>query len=296
MEAIVVIVGFLGAGKTTLLKQVVKSYVDKKWNPFMILNDYENAEIDAKDFLSFLDEKQINTLSGSCICCSGVKDLIAQVNSVPPREKGITLIEANGTTDAVSLMGYLGGAMKEHFLPPVQIAVVDVRNWQKRGYNNELERNQVQVSSVIVLNFVDQVDILRLVEVEQDLQVANPQAIITHWDDLDMDSLPDLHPSENEAQKMEHHRAHWSSCTVDLPDPISKDRLHRIMDNLPDGILRVKGCVRVDGDELYSHFQKTPSGDMYMTQYDWAPNTGAKLLSIGPGSDPQALTDLIDQS
>ena len=48
MEAIVAIVGFLGAGKTTLLKKLVTDYSDADWNPFVILNDYENAYIDVQ--------------------------------------------------------------------------------------------------------------------------------------------------------------------------------------------------------------------------------------------------------
>ena len=68
MEAIIAIVGFLGTGKTTLLKKIVKEFVDKEWQPNIILNDYENANIDAQDFLSFLNKDQVNALSGSCIC------------------------------------------------------------------------------------------------------------------------------------------------------------------------------------------------------------------------------------
>lgn len=293
MEAIIVIVGFLGAGKTTLLKNIVKNYIEEKWSPFIILNDYENADIDIHDFLQFLDPTQVNALSGSCICCSGINELREQVNRILPRENGITLIEANGTTDAVSLMGFLGVGMNKRFLPPVQIAVVDVRNWQKRGAHNELESNQVQVSSVIILNYVDQVDIERVVEVEQDLGGINGKAIIYHWDKLDLKGLSDLHPSDNKAQKMEHKKAHWSSCSVDLPDPISGERLSRVIDNIPNEILRVKGCTRIDDNEHYSHFERTPTGEVFSRPYNGIPITGPKLLTIGPGSDPKLLKGLI---
>ena len=67
MEPIIVLVGFLGAGKTTLLKSLVKDCVESHFNPLVILNDYENAEIDAQQFLDFLPEDKINALSGSCI-------------------------------------------------------------------------------------------------------------------------------------------------------------------------------------------------------------------------------------
>ena len=53
MEPIIVIVGFLGAGKTTLLKKLTKDYIDAQWNPFIILNDYQNANLDTQQFLNF---------------------------------------------------------------------------------------------------------------------------------------------------------------------------------------------------------------------------------------------------
>lgn len=296
MEAIIVIVGFLGVGKTTLLKKLVKEYLDQEWSPFIILNDYENANLDAQDFLQFLDPKQINALSGSCICCSGVNELRQQVNDIPQREKGITFIEANGTTDAASLMGFLGVGMKDHFLPPVQIAVVDVRSWQKRGHHNELEANQVQVSSLIILNFTEETPIERVVEVEQDLRLLNSKAIITHWNKLDISTLPELHPSENEAKKMDHHKAHWSSCSVDLPDPVSLERLKSIFEQIPSHILRVKGCTRVEGEEAYTYFERTPNGDAFMKPYNGTLVSGARLLTIGPGSDPEELKRIIEST
>ena len=157
MEAIITIVGFLGAGKTTLLKHLINSFTEKGWSPFLILNDYENANMDAQQFTKQVELKSIKALSGSCICCSGIVELRNIVNRIPQRNKGITLIEANGTSDACSLMEFLGVGINERFLPPIQISVIDVKNWQKRGEHNELELNQILVSSLFVLTHVDKI-------------------------------------------------------------------------------------------------------------------------------------------
>jgi G3E family GTPase len=151
MEAIITVVGFLGAGKTTLLKYLLEHFSYKGWQPFVILNDYENATMDAQQFAKQIGFNCIKPLSGSCICCSGIVELRNTVNRITPREKGITLIEANGTSDACSLMEFLSVGLHERFLPPIQISVVDVKNWQQRGEHNELEANQIQVSSLLVL-------------------------------------------------------------------------------------------------------------------------------------------------
>ncbi len=293
MEGIVVIVGFLGVGKTTLLKKIVKEVLKNEIDPFIILNDYENAHLDSQDFLKFLNPKQINALSGSCICCSGLNELRLQVNNIPKRDNGITLIEANGTTDAASLMGFLGVGMSDHFLPPVQIAVVDVRYWQKRETHNELEANQVQMASMILLNYVGDVAPERVVQVEQDLRKINSLAQIVHWDKFDTESITKLDPNTNEKKEMDHHKFHWASCSVELPDPIEMERLKKIVKQIPAHILRIKGCTKLDDDEGYSYFERIPSGDTFVRPYNGFPAMGAKLLSIGPGSDPEVLNEII---
>tara|TARA_X000000950_G_C13872548_1_gene643523 strand:- start:1198 stop:2118 length:921 start_codon:yes stop_codon:yes gene_type:complete len=297
MESIIVIVGFLGAGKTTLLRKLTSDFLNKKWSPFIILNDYQNAFLDSQQFLEVLEPSQVNALSGSCICCSGVTELRNQVNSIPQRKNAVTLIEANGTTDACELMGFLGVGLNDHFLPPVQISVVDVKNWQKRGHNNELEANQVQVSSLIVLSHCEGIDAKRLERVKGDISFLNPTATIITWDDLEVDHLTSLSPSENKPKnKMDHKKSHWASCSVDLPNPLPSRSLKYIMGNIPESILRVKGCTRLDNDDHYSYFERVPSGDVSVRTYYGDLITGPKLLVIGPGSDPDVLSSLIDDS
>jgi len=296
VEAIVVIVGFLGVGKTTLLKKVVQEYLKNEWDPFIILNDYENAQLDAQDFLKFLGPDQIKAQTGSCICCTGLNEMRLEINNNKQREKGITLIEANGTTDATNLMGFLGVGLKNHYLPPVQIAVVDVRYWQKRSHHNELEANQVQMASLIILNYVEDVPIERVVEVEQDIARFNSKAKKIHWKDLDVTRLPELHPSTTEAVKMDHHKSHWASCSVDLPDPICSKKLHRILEAIPESILRVKACTRLDDSDTYSFIEMVPSGDVFIRPYTGNLVSGPKLLVIGPGSDPKTLEEIIKKS
>jgi G3E family GTPase len=296
MEPIIVIVGFLGAGKTTLLKKLIKEFLDDKCNPFIVLNDYQNALLDSQQLLEFLDPSQVNALNGSCICCSGVNELRSQVNSIPKREKGVTLIEANGTSDACALMGFLGVGLNEQFLPPIQVSVVDAKNWQDRGLNNELEANQIQVSSLIVLNHTDGVTSERIERVKGDISYLNPTAKVVLWDELNTDDLLGLNPSKNKPQELDHKKTHWSSCSVDLPDPISSESLKYIMGKIPESILRVKGCTKLDDNEYYSYFERVPSGDVTVRPYHGDLITGPKLLVIGPGSDPELLQNLIQKS
>ncbi|MDB2606228.1 cobalamin biosynthesis protein CobW [Zobellia sp.] len=293
MEAIITVVGFLGSGKTTLLKYLINSYIDKSWSPFVILNDYENANIDAQQLTDKLDVKSIKALSGSCICCSGIMELRNTVNRIPERKNGITLIEANGTSDACSLMEFLGVGLNNRFLPPVQISVVDVKNWQNRGEHNELESNQIQVSSLLVLTHLEHTTKDRRALVLKEIRALNPIAKIVTIDDLDVSLLPLLLPANNAATKLDHQKAHWSSCSVDLPNIPNRACIENICKQLPKSILRVKGCTKIEGENQYTYFERTPDGKAFVRPFNGIPTTGSKLLTIGPGSEPTILEEAI---
>ncbi|MBQ4852624.1 cobalamin biosynthesis protein CobW [Pseudoalteromonas sp. MMG013] len=296
MEAIVVIVGFLGAGKTTLLKNLIKSALVQNWQPFVILNDYENANLDIDQLSDDIDPKSLKSLSGSCICCSGISQLRDTVNRIPSRPKGITLIEANGTTDACSLMGFLGVGIDARFLPPIQLSVIDVKNWQTRGEHNELEANQIQVSSIIALAHLEQLPLSRVAQVTAEIKAINPSATILPIDTLDLSQLPEVTPIDNDIKKLAHHKAHWASCSTDLPNLPVYSCIKEICTLLPSTILRVKGCTQIANETHFTYFERCPDGEVYVRPYKGSPTTGAKLLTIGPGSEKNVLEDAIKQS
>lgn len=295
MEAIITIVGFLGAGKTTLLKKLIETYAKQGWSPFVVLNDYENASLDAEQFYNDIDSKYIKALSGSCICCSGINELRDFVNDIPERLNGITIIEANGTSDACSLMGFLGVGLNERFLPPVQVSVVDVKNWQKRAAHNDLEASQIQVSSLIVLTHLDKVDESRKNTVLQELKIINTNAQFVTLEEIDIVLLPTLKPSNNEIDQLDHLKAHWSSCSVDLPKLPSFLAIKEIVDRIPKSILRVKGFTSINENEHLVYFERTADGEVYVRPYRGNPMTGPKLLTVGPGSEPNVLEKIVQE-
>jgi len=294
MEAIITIVGFLGSGKTTLLKYLTNSYIAKGWNPYIILNDYENAGLDVQQFIDCVVPNQIKALNGSCICCSGINELREFVNRIPERNNGITLIEANGTSDACSLMSFLGVGVNDRFLPPVQISVVDAKNWQNRGEHNELEANQIQVSSLIILTHIENLKQERLNFVINDIQKINPQAEIINMNDINISLIPKLSPSKNEFKKLEHLKAHWSSASVDLPNLANTNTIYDICNAIPKSILRVKGCTQINNEIDFTYFERTPDGKIFVRPFNGEPTTGSKLLTIGPGSSPELLKKVIE--
>ena len=296
MEAIITVVGFLGAGKTTLLKHLMKGYLCKGWKPYIILNDYENAYLDMHQFLEEMEPQSIVPLHGSCICCSGINELRDYVNRIPERNNGVTLIEANGTSDSSALMGFLGVGLSKRYLPPIQVSVVDVKNWQGRGEHNELEANQIQLSSLIVLTHLEDTSNERRKCVAEDIQRFNPSAKIICMDEVDSSLLPRLSPSANQAQPFDHLKAHWASASIDLPMLPDIECMYDICSRIPKSILRVKGCAQVGDDEQYTYFERTPDGEVHIKLFYGVPTTGPKLLSIGLGSEASILQNVVQSS
>ncbi len=296
MEAIIVLVGFLGAGKTTLLRKLLEQLLKDKWDAKVILNDYENATLDAQRFQDLIESSQIEGMSGSCICCSGLAELRTSLNDTKPRERGITLIEANGTTDACSLMEFMGVGLKEHFLPPTQISVVDVKHWQKRGEHNDLERKQIQVSSLVVLTHLEAVSEERICEVKNDIKEANKFAKIMSFDELQYKEILGLSANDAEYEKLDHKKAHWASCSISLPEQMSSLHLQKFLDRLPEGIIRIKGATKLDEDDHYSYFQKTPHNEATVRPFHGKLISGPTLLLIGPGSDPKSIEALFKET
>ncbi|WP_340200995.1 GTP-binding protein [Ascidiimonas sp. W6] len=296
MEAIITIVGFLGAGKTTLLRHLITNYMYNGWNPYVILNDYENANLDALQLTDKVEPNSIRALTGSCICCSGINELRNYVNRIPERTNGITLIEANGTSDACALMEFLSIGLNDRFSPPIQLSVVDVKNWQKRKEHNELESNQIQVSSLIVLTHINRTTANRQALVVRELKELNPFAKILIMDDVDIILLPELIPSKNKAQELDHDKSHWSSCSCDLPNLPDLNCIYYICQTLPKSILRVKGFTRVGTEKTYTSFERNPDGEVFVRPFNGIPVTSPKLLTIGPNSKVSLLKKIIEES
>jgi len=296
METIITIVGFLGAGKTTLLTHLIDNSIENGWNPFVVLNDYENANIDAFQFADKIEPRQIKALTGSCICCSGINELRDYVNCIPERTNGITLIEANGTSDACTLMEFLGVGLEDRFSPPIQISVVDVNNWQKREENNELELNQILVSSLIILTHLEKTTEERQAFVVEELKNLNPYAKILTMDAVNVELLSELVPSKNKKEAFDHKKTHWSSSSCDLPDLPNVHSIYEICSKIPKSILRIKGCTKIENEKKYTYFERLPDGEIFIRPFNGIPTTGSKLLTIGPNSSTELLEKAIQET
>lgn len=261
---LVLVVGFLGAGKTKFLRDLVPLLSAQGLRTDLVINDYENAAVDASTFAGLTD--QVLPISGSCVCCDSRDQLISTLMNLRSPGPGLVLVEANGTTDVPALLEVLANApYLNHLTYPVQVAIVDGQRWQERAFLNPLERAQVATATHILVSRGDIVAQDRLSQVEQSVKDVNPHALRITTAGFAKDLLalttaaatwtsrgegvsspglagPDL---VTLGGRLTHGAHHFSSFQMVIPGPVDRTKFLAFMDALGPEVLRVKGLVRL---------------------------------------------------
>jgi G3E family GTPase len=273
MTPLIVIVGFLGAGKTTFLQKLVPALGAEGLTPSLLINDYQNARIDAERFRGVIDE--VTTLNGDCVCCGSRDELLAALEQFEHRTGRVLLLETNGTTDSEQLLETLAfNKDLKRFTPPIQLSIIDGQRWQRRFWHNALERDQVRTATHLFISRTDIIAPERLASVEKSLDSLGIHAPVTDPASFakEIASLPDTlksprshkphsHDTEHHRSEGEHHhhhaKHHFASCEIPLPAFVSKRALEELLNALPKEVLRAKGLVvfREDPGE-FQIFQK----------------------------------------
>ena len=175
MTPLVLITGFLGAGKTTLLRELLPLLNKAGVRPHVILNDYANAELDSATLRDLVPD--IQPITGSCVCCNSMDDLLGTLMDLQLGERDVVLVETNGTTDPLPLLEvFLLTQLRRRFPCLLQIALIDAKRWQRRGTNDELERMQARTASHLYFTWMDAAAKGRQLNVRAEAKRLNPRA------------------------------------------------------------------------------------------------------------------------
>jgi G3E family GTPase len=264
MIPLALVAGFFGAGKTWFLSTLIPELHARGLRAQVLLNDFENAEIDATRLTTM--NSIVTPLSGECVCCSSLESLLDTLKAMPAAPNSVTLIEANGATKTEELLSFLTTARGQaRFTLPLQATIVDAKRWQKRWWHNELEVNQTRTATHIYVNWTDRVRAERIASVESGVRALNPHAVLTSPAGFaeELQRLAVATAGETErpllmtgaheqtgAHTREHaHHAHthehrFASVAVGLPDVVSRDAFMAFVRTLPREVVRAKGLVR----------------------------------------------------
>jgi G3E family GTPase len=249
---LILLVGFLGAGKTTFLHALVPALHAVGLKSSLLINDYQNARIDAERFRGISDS--VTALNGDCVCCSSRDELVAALENFQHEPDRVLLIETNGTTDSEQLLETLAftPALK-NFTPPIQLSIIDGQRWQRRFWHNALEREQVRTATHLFISRTDTIPPARLDIVKKSLTDLGIHAHPTDSAAFaqEIASLPESGHSacsghaedHSHNHNHDHSEHHFASCEIPLPALVSKKEFEKFLSALPEEVLRAKGLV-----------------------------------------------------
>jgi len=263
---LVLLTGFLGAGKTTFLQNLVMAALEKDFVPHVILNDYENADVDATSVRQWT--QNVKAVSGSCVCCDSRDTLLDLLEALPRGGRNLAIVETNGTTDPVRLLEELSCDRRTRMFRVKQVAVVDAQRWGMRRQHNALEQQQVKTASHLFISYRDIAEPGRFENTRDAIQKLNPRLrltdpvqLVTELDlAIRMTGLPIRSPApasvkagdwtkglpELPGQKSDHQHAHaFASAQLTIPPLVEEKDLTNWLAALPPEAMRVKGVTMV---------------------------------------------------
>lgn len=270
MIPLVLLTGFLGAGKTRFLTDTIPLLTEAGVRVRVVLNDFENANIDAER-LGRLNAL-ITPLNGECVCCTTLPELMETLTNVPPDPGSVMLIEANGATDAVELIANLTTDRRmAHYTSPLQVTVIDAGRWQKRWWHNELERSQTVTATHVFLNWTQKLSPQQVQKVQTSIREVAPRAafagprefatfltsVVAEMRDVPQrrTTLPTMqsHSSAPHDHTHVHGANSFASVALSLPASVDRPTFLTFVQSLPEEVVRAKGLVRFrdESDAMY---------------------------------------------
>lgn len=285
MINVYIVSGFLGAGKTTFIQKLLN---EKKFGKVMLLeNEFGEVGVDGAFFDSALKIKEINN---GCICCSLQGDFEAALEEIEDMDVTDLIIEPSGVGKLSEILNVV--SKDDDFRIVCHICIVDVKTCKKYHKNfKEYFDDQVKAANAIILSHVDVADDNTINEAKEiikevhddvrildkkiedypidellDLIVAGHIEFKHHHDDDDEDEHDHEHEHHHHHHHDHNHEHHHHHDDDDDEDEIfknqiirtdyvfSKEELEKILEDVEDDIIRIKGYVKSLEGTLYINY------------------------------------------
>ncbi len=249
---IYVISGFLGAGKTTLINNLLESAPESA-RIMVLVNEFGKISIDKKIIRA--DPFNIVDLSGGCICCGMVTELISSLRlALDDLRADVILIESTGLAVPQEIARQaLSPAFGERVEGGGIITVVDAGSALEADY--PIIKTQIKEANVIVLNKIDLIDSKTLAEVRDRIKsITNPQCILieTSFGRISYQDIftrrydnPHLTYTKTEPGKFDSTAGFATVCLV-RSSPVKADELIEFYQKQRHKIIRSKGFVMTE--------------------------------------------------
>jgi G3E family GTPase len=248
---IVVIGGFLGSGKTTLLKRILDWEIGQGTKPTVIMNEFGELDIDSR----LIDDGQIEIrrLSGGCICCDMRLALTNALEELAEKSPGARVyLETTGVADPAGVLEAIAPvADKGKMVLKKVLLVYDASLGDALQEDQYTAQRQLLLADVIMINRCDTVS---LEEVERAVKQATqikPDVPLyrTAYCDVEAAELLTGESAAEYPSATPQSTGNYRSLAFTVDRPLSRDCLEGWLSSLDDDVLRVKGFVRLAGEE-----------------------------------------------
>jgi len=279
------ITGFLGSGKTTLVNNLLTE--SHGMRIAVIVNDFGAINIDA----ALIERSSSDSISleNGCVCCTLTNGLLGAVADLVGREAppDHIILEASGIAEpyAVIQAALSNPALRLNGI----VCIVDAERLIEDVESSSLEpiiRRQARASDLIIVNKADVAGPDRIAKVRGWLQHTHPQArlVMTTYGKVPavvVVGVPVKSAFEAEAFEGSHSDV-FQSITFTSDLPLDDRRLRNLLDNLPPGVLRVKGFIRLASSPgNFSILQSTVSRWSITKEQEGKARKGSEVVIIG---------------
>jgi G3E family GTPase len=255
----------------------------------VLVNDFGDIGIDG-DLIAAADGDTI-TLTNGCVCCMIGSDLMTALWSIRDRAEppDHVIIEASGIADPAPISHH---ALTPGFDLDGVVVLLDaetVRRRERHPVVGRTIRRQLAAADVLVLNKIDVVSAAQLDELDEWLARSAPGVPVLHARDGDVpvSMLVDFSHDETPAAELLHHERDYDTVSVTLQQPVGRAVLERFLDELPAGVMRVKGIVQlVESPDRRTIVHRVATRRAITTEGPWQDGESGRLVVIALADVP----------
>jgi G3E family GTPase len=278
---VVIIAGFLGSGKTTLLKRFIDWEAGKGEQPYVIMSEFGDLDIDGM----LLDARKIKltSITGGCACCDLREELVKAVENIVKDTKGVTVfIESTGVGDPAGVIEAIKPIRDRGDIEICNVIVVyDAARNLLTGNDAALVKQQLKTADNIIINKADMLVQGDMEKIILDIAEINPLAVITatSYCSVDIGKMLVAESGVEFYTAVGPTSDSYRSVGFQIEDPLSKPQLEKWLNKLPPSVLRAKGFVKLEGYDGTFEVQAA-RGYVNIMPFDNAVNPDPMLILI----------------
>ena len=298
--SLIVLSGFLGAGKTTFLNQLLEYHAARDELVAIIQNEIGKTGVDGK---LLEGDDSIIELDEGCVCCTLAGNLSKGIEQLNTRfSPKVIVLETTGLANPFNILNEIDALRPQVRLDSIT-TLVDAQNAPALLDESDITRDQIKAADTIILNKCDLISTEEQNALTDTLRTLNSRALLvkTEYGAINPGTLYDFDPLTQNVEGLlpgllsppnhTHAMEGFISRRFAFHEPLSREDLLEILNNLPREVFRLKGIVNVAKSDEHEVVQYV-SGRYELSRLGNDFDGESFLVAIGKDMDVSMLEQL----